>query len=313
MKKRVVIAIGGNAIIKEGQRGTIEEQFANVKSSCDPIIDLVEEGYSIVVTHGNGPQIGNSLLKVEKAKDIVAPLPLDVCGAETQGSLGYIIQQTLLNSMKERGIQKNIVTVLTQIVVDNFDQGFVHPTKPIGPFYTKEEAEKISKDKNAIMIEDSGRGYRRVVPSPKPIKVIEKDAINNLIENDFLVITAGGGGIPVAIEEQLIKGVEAVIDKDYASALVAKEINADYFIILTGVPKVAINFGKENQEFLDTMTILEARNHLLEGQFPEGSMKPKIEAALKFVENSDGDAIITSIDKLKEALEGKTGTRITRD
>ncbi len=283
-----------------------------MKSSCESIIDLIEEGYNIVVTHGNGPQVGNSLLKVEKAKDIVAPLPLDVCGAETQGSLGYIIQQSLFNKIKERGIQKNIVTIITQIVVDKLDPGFKNPTKPIGPFYSKEEAERIAKEKNAVMIEDSGRGYRRVVPSPKPIEVIEKDAINKLIENDFLVIAAGGGGIPVILEEQSLKGVEAVIDKDYASALVAKEIKADYFIILTGVPKVAINFGKENQGFLDKMTIFEARKYMSEGQFPEGSMKPKIEAALKFVENSNGEAIITSIDRLKEALEGKTGTRIIR-
>lgn len=313
MKEKVVLAIGGNAIIKEGQKGTIEEQFTNVKSSCEPIVDLIEEGYNIVVTHGNGPQVGNSLLKVEKAKDIVAPLPLDVCGAETQGSLGYMIQQSLFNKMKERGIEKNIVTVITQVVVDKSDQGFENPTKPIGPFYSKEEAERIVKEKSAVLIEDSGRGYRRVVPSPKPIEVIEKDVINKLIENDFLVITAGGGGIPVILEEQSLKGVEAVIDKDYASSLVAKEIKADYFIILTGVPKVAINFGKANQEFLETMTIIEARKYMLEGQFPEGSMKPKIEAALRFVEDSEGEAIITSIDKLKEALDGKTGTRITRD
>lgn len=310
MKKTVVVAIGGNAIIQEGQKGTIDEQFANVITSCDPIIDLLEEGYNVVLTHGNGPQVGNVLLKVEAAKEIVAPNPLDVCGAETQGSLGYIIQQSLLNKIKERKLNKNVVTVITQVVVDKEDKAFSNPTKPIGPFYSKLQAEELVKEKNATMVEDSGRGYRRVVPSPKPREIIEKDAISILIENDFLVITVGGGGIPVIREGDSLKGVEAVIDKDHASALVAKEISADYLIILTGVPKVAINFGKENQEFLDSMTIEDAKKHMAEGQFPAGSMGPKIEAALAFVENSQGEAIITSIDKLKEALQGKTGTRI---
>lgn len=310
MKRIVVIAIGGNAIIQEGQKGTVDEQFDNVLRSCDPILDLVEEGYNVVLTHGNGPQVGNILLKVEAAKDIVAPNPLDICGAETQGSLGYIIQQSLNNRINARKLNRNVVTVLTQIVVDREDKAFENPTKPIGPFYSKEEAEMASNEKNAIYVEDSGRGYRRVVPSPKPIEIIEKHAIKCLVDNDMLVITAGGGGIPVIKEGDSLKGVEAVIDKDYASALVAKEINADYLLILTGVPQVAINFGKENQRFLSQMTISEARKYLEEGQFPAGSMGPKIEAALEFVQNSSGEAIITSIEKLGHALKGETGTRI---
>lgn len=312
MKKVAVIAIGGNAIIQEGQRGTVKEQFENVLGSCDPIIDLIEEGYNLVLTHGNGPQVGNSLLKVEASREIVPPSPLEICGAETQGSIGYIIQQSLYNRIMERGIKKDIATVITQVVVSKEDPGFINPTKPVGPFYSKERAQEIAKEKDVVMVEDSGRGFRRVVASPKPLEIIEKEAIKKLVNKDFLVISVGGGGIPVIRKDNSLEGVEAVIDKDYASALVAKEIGADYLIILTGVPKVAINFGKENQEFLDQMTIKEARKHMADGQFPEGSMGPKIEAALEFVENGNGKAIITSINKLKEALQGKTGTRIVK-
>ncbi len=312
MNKLAVIAIGGNAIIQEGQKGTVEEQFQNVRQSCDPIIDLLEDGYRVVLTHGNGPQVGNILLKVEAAKDIVAVNPLDICGAETQGSLGYIIQQSLYNRMRERGVNKNLATIVTQVVVDKDDPGFKNPTKPIGPFYTKEKADEIAKEKKAVMVEDSGRGYRRVVPSPKPVELVEKEAVKELVDNDFLVITVGGGGIPVVKEGESLRGVEAVIDKDHASALVAQEINADYLIVLTGVPQVAINFGKDNQEFLKEMTVSEAKKHYLEGQFPPGSMGPKIEAALRFVEDGQGVAIITSIDRLQEALKGETGTRIVK-
>jgi len=313
MKKVAVIAIGGNAILQEGQRGTVEEQIANVRQSCDPILDLVAEGYKVVLTHGNGPQVGNNLLRVECARDTVAPIPLDVCGAETQGSLGYIIQQSLYNRMRERGIVKNIATVVTQVVVDKRDPAFNNPTKPIGPFYTREKAEEMAREKGAVFVEDSGRGYRRVVPSPQPLEIVEKEAIKKLIEEDFLVIAVGGGGIPVIREGDSLKGVEAVIDKDLASALVALEIEADYLMVLTGVPQVAINFGQENQRFLARMTAAEAQEHLAAGQFPAGSMGPKIEAALRFVEKGKGEAIITSIDKLKEALRGETGTRIVKE
>lgn len=312
MGKLVVIAIGGNAITQEKQRGTIEEQFENVRLSCDPILDLIELGHKVVLTHGNGPQVGNTLLKVEAAKNIVPIYPLDACGAESQGSIGYIIQQTLHNRMKERGIEKEIATVVTQVVVDKNDPKFKNPTKPIGPFYSKEEAEVLKEEKKHPMVEDSGRGYRRVVPSPKPLEVIEKKAVKALIENDFLVITVGGGGIPVIKEDGVLKGVEAVIDKDFASALVAREVQADSLIILTGVEKVAVNFGKPDQKFLDQMTVEEAKKYYAEGQFPAGSMGPKIEASLGFVENGGKEAIITSIDKLKEALQGETGTRIIK-
>lgn len=310
MKKIVVVAIGGNAIIQAGQRGTMEEQFDNIIQSCDPIIDLIEEGYSVVLTHGNGPQVGNSLLRVEASSNILPNMSLDICGAETQGSLGYMIQQSLYNRMSVRGINKSIATVVTQVVVNKEDEAFENPTKPIGPFYSVKRVKEITKERDVTIIEDSGRGYRRVVASPKPLEIIEKDVVKTLVEKDFLVITVGGGGIPVIREGNELKGIEAVIDKDRASALIAEEINADYLILLTGVPQVAINFGKENQELLSKMTIREAEKYLLEGQFPPGSMGPKIQSSIDFVKNSGGEAIITSIDKLQEALKGETGTRI---
>lgn len=311
MQKTAVIAIGGNAIIQEGQRGTIEEQFANVMKSCDPILDLVEEGYRVVLTHGNGPQVGNSMIRGEAAKELTPSYSMDACGAETQGLLGYIIKQSLMNKMKERGIDRKIAAIVTQVRVDAEDPRFKNPTKPVGPFFSLKEAEKLSEDMGYIMKEDSGRGYRRVVASPKPVEILEKDIIRTLSDNSYLVIAVGGGGIPVVEENGMVRGVEAVIDKDYASALVASEIDADFLIILTGVERVAVNFGKPEQRFLDTMNLAEAAGHMADGQFPAGSMGPKIDAAMGYVRSGRGTAIITSIDKLKEAVRGETGTRIT--
>lgn len=310
MKEKVVLAIGGNAIQKEGQRGTIEEQKENIYNSCSPILELMERGYTVVITHGNGPQVGNTLIKTELASEVVPKYPLDVCDAETQGNIGYLIQQAFYNKMKERGIEKSVATVVTQIVVDKEDQAFQNPTKPIGPFYEKEKAEEIMKEKGITFVEDSGRGYRRVVPSPMPKKIVEKEAIEALIDKDILVITAGGGGIPVIEEEGILKGTEAVIDKDFASALLAAEIKADYFFMLTGVDQVAINFGKPNQENLAQLSVEDALRYMEEGQFPKGSMGPKINAAVYFLKKGGKNVIITSIDKLQDALEGKTGTRL---
>lgn len=311
--KTAVVAIGGNAIIQEGQKGTLEEQFENIRQCCDPIIDLIEEGYNVVLTHGNGPQVGNALIKQEAAKNIVPTYPMDACGAETQGLLGYIIKQTLENRMIERNISKKVISITTQVLVDKNDSAFSNPTKPVGPFFNLEEKEIIEKEKGYIMKEDSGRGYRRVVASPKPLNILEKDAIKTLSNAGYLVIAVGGGGIPVIKEENGFRGVESVIDKDYASSLLAHEIEADILIILTGVDQVAVDFGKPTQKFLSQMTLEETKAYVAEGQFPPGSMGPKIDAAINFVEGSKKIALITSIGKLKEAVIGKTGTRIISD
>lgn len=307
---KVVLAIGGNAIIKEGQVGTIEEQRQNIMESSEPVLALMEQGHTVVITHGNGPQVGNTLIRGEMAKSVIPEYPLDVYGAETQGNLGYLIQQTFKNKMAERNINKTIATVVTQSVVSSEDPAFQSPTKPIGPFYSKEDMEKIVAESNLTFVEDAGRGYRRVVASPKPVRIIEKEAIETLLNNGISVISTGGGGIPVIENNGKIEGIEAVIDKDFASALLAADISADYLFILTGVEQVAINFGKPNQENLLEMTIDDALRYLDEGQFPKGSMGPKIEAAILFLQKGGKNVIITSIDKLEDAIAGKTGTRI---
>ena len=314
MKGTVVVAVGGNAIIKNGQRGTLKEQSANVQKVCAAIVELVEKGYQVAVTHGNGPQVGNELIKNEAGKIVVPPYSLDVCGAETSGSIGYLLQQSLRNQLAAKKLDVNVVTVITECVVDKNDERFQHPTKPIGPFYSEDDKEWLEQEKGYVMVEDSGRGFRRVVPSPKPLDIVEKDTIRGLIKDGNLVICCGGGGIPVIRENGIYKGVEAVIDKDYASALLAKEIEADYLLLLTGVEKVAINFGRPDMKELDEITLKEADAYMAEGQFPAGSMGPKVDAARLFVEGSrkPATAIITLIDKMKEALEHETGTRIVK-
>lgn len=311
MSKKVVLAIGGNAIIKEGQKGTLEEQIQNINESCEPVLELIEQGNTVVITHGNGPQVGNSLIKNQMAESVVPAYPLDVLDAETQGNLGYLIQQAFRNKMVERNIQRPVATIVTQSVVSKDDPAFLNPTKPIGPFYTQEELDKILETEKISYIEDSGRGYRRVVASPKPVTIVEKDAIQALLDKEITVITAGGGGIPVVEENGMLKGTDAVIDKDFASALLAAEIQADYLFILTGVEQVAIHFGTPQQENLFSMTVEEAMRYMDEGHFPKGSMGPKIEAAIMFLEKGGKNVIITSMDKLQDALDGKTGTRVT--
>lgn len=311
--KTAVVAIGGNAIIQEGQAGTIAEQFENVKKSCDPIIDLIEEGYHVVLTHGNGPHVGNSMIKGEAAKKLVPSYSMDACGAETQGLLGYIIKQSLINRMKERNTEGKIASLVTQVLVSENDPAFDHPTKPVGPFFQAHEAEELTRDKGYVMKEDSGRGYRRVVASPRPLEILEKDIIRDLSGLGYVVIAAGGGGIPVVKTGEELMGVEAVIDKDYASSLLAVEIKADLLIILTGVEKVCVDFGKPNQKSLSSMNLSDAKRYMSEGQFPAGSMGPKIDAAMGYVEKTGGAALITSIDQLRKAVRGETGTRIIRD
>lgn len=305
--KTVVVALGGNAILQPKQKGTIEEQRANVEMSVKNIAKLIQEGYRVVISHGNGPQVGNILLQNAAARDQVPAMPLDVCGAESQGLIGYMIQQSLYNELKRLDIDKKVVTLLTQVVVAKDDPAFQHPTKPVGTFYTKEEAE-VGLARGEKWIEDSGRGWRKVVPSPKPQEIVELDLIKALVEAGAIVIASGGGGIPVIKEEGCLIGVEAVIDKDLASSLLAKRLEADILAIATDVTHVAINYGTPNQKNLTSLTVAEAKKYLEEGQFGVGSMGPKVQAALNFVE-AGGEAVIGSLSNLNEMVKGLSGTR----
>ncbi|MGB9819899.1 MAG: carbamate kinase [Pseudothermotoga sp.] len=309
MKKLAVVAIGGNAVNRPGEKPTAENMLRALTEAMSYLVDMLEE-YDVVITHGNGPQVGNILIQQEMAKEVIPPFPIDVNDAQTQGSLGYMIAQTLRNNLVKKNKTREIVGIITQIVVDKNDKAFGNPTKPVGPFYSKEQAERLAREKGWIMREDAGRGYRRVVPSPKPLEIVEKEVIKMLLKNDVIVIAAGGGGIPVIRENGDLIGVEAVIDKDRASALLAIEIDADIFIILTGVEKVALNYGKVNQKDLDELNADQAEKYLKEGQFPAGSMGPKIESAIDFVRATGRECIITDMAKLREALSGTTGTHI---
>ena len=309
--KAVIIAIGGNALIKSGEEGTIYQQFANARETCSNLMQLVKTGYEIVLTHGNGPQVGFALRRHERSRDVIPPYPLGVCVAETVGSMGYMLQQTMQNTVKKFGLKQDPVTVITQVVVDNNDPSFTTPTKPIGQFFTKEEIDTKVKSDNWNVVEDSGRGWRRVVPSPRPIRIVEKDTIGHLLEKGKIVIACGGGGLPVIqFENGTLDGVEAVIDKDYASSRLAQQLGLEEFIILTNVDKVSLNYRKPDEKQLDSLTLEEARQYMEEGQFPPGSMGPKIEAAIEFLENGGKKVIITSHDRLMESVSGETGTRI---
>jgi carbamate kinase len=312
MKKLAVVAIGGNAVNRPGEKPTAENMLSAIEEAMGYLVDMLDE-YDIVITHGNGPQVGNILIQQEMAKEVIPPFPIDVNDAQTQGSLGYMIVQALRNRLAERGLNREVAALITQIVVDKNDEAFKKPSKPVGPFYTEEEARRLMMEKGWTMKEDAGRGWRRVVPSPKPLDIVEKEIIQMLLRNDVIVVAAGGGGIPVVRENGKLKGIEAVIDKDRASALLAIEINADELIILTGVEKVALNYGKPNQTFVDTLIVDDAMKYLKEGHFPAGSMGPKIEAAIDFVSATNKTCLITDMRKLKEALSGKTGTRIVRE
>lgn len=313
MNKRLVIALGGNALGK-----TPQEQLELVKTTASTIVDLVEEGYDVVIGHGNGPQVGMVNLAFEYSANNGSGTPLmpfPECGAMTQGYIGYHLQQAIQQELAERGIKKDCATVITQIVVSEDDPGFQHPTKPVGSFYTKEEADRIAQEKGFTFVEDAGRGWRRVVPSPIPHRIVELNMIRQLVDAGDIVICAGGGGIPVVETEHGLKGVAAVIDKDRSSALLADTIHADKLIILTAVDRVCINFNKPDQKELETMNAAQARRYIEENQFAKGSMLPKVESCLSFVENSanGGTALITSLSRAAEALEGKTGTVITKD
>lgn len=315
MKKTIVVAMGGNAISQANEEGNIKQQFQHTRETLDHISKLIKDGYRIVMSHGNGPQVGNVLKRVEIASDKVYRVPLGVCVADTQGGMGYMIQQEMKNILiKEKLDISEVATVVTQVVVDKNDPAFTNPTKPVGSFMTEEEAKKNEKELGWDIVEDSGRGWRRVVPSPKPVDIIEKSTIKTLIEAGQIVITVGGGGVPVIIKDNgAIDGVDAVIDKDYASALLANLIKADILLISTGVEKVAINFNKPDQKELSNLTVSEAKKYLEQGQFPKGSMGPKIEAAIKFLEAGGKRVIITNVERVADAVKGITGTQIVND
>lgn len=307
----VVIALGGNALLKRGQKGTFDEQYQNVKTTAVKIADLIVRGYKIVLTHGNGPQVGATLLRHEGAKNIVPPFPLDACGAETQGFIGYMMQQALRNELKSRGIDRYVVTVVTRVIVDKDDLAFQNPTKPIGPFYSKEEADMVLKQRPDLVVkEDAGRGYRRVVPSPDPKIIAERSAIKALVDSGFIVVACGGGGIPIIEDGTQALGVEAVIDKDLAAQRLATLIGANILVILTDVAGAYVNYGTKQQEPITQTSSGRLKNYLKEGQFKEGSMAPKVEAAIRFVESGGERAIIADLGSLTEALDGKTGTQV---
>ena len=312
MAQKIVVALGGNALQSGNGPATAEAQLEVVKNTCEHIAEISERGYEVAVVHGNGPQVGRILLASETAKDVTPAMPFDVCGAMSQGYIGYHLQQALKFALKKRGKSTPVVTLATQVVVDGEDPGFKNPTKPIGPFYSEEEAKAIAAEKGYDFKEDAGRGWRRVVASPIPKKIVEIDSVRKLWDST-IVITCGGGGIPVVEKtDGSLEGVAAVIDKDFAAELLAEEVGADVLIILTEVEKVAVNFNKPNQENLSHMTYAEAEKHCADGQFAPGSMLPKVQAAMKFVKaNPDKKAIITSLDKAIVALEGNTGTVIT--
>lgn len=310
--QKIVVALGGNALQSGNGPATAEAQLEVVKKTCEHIAEISKRGYELAVVHGNGPQVGRILLASETAKDVTPAMPFDVCGAMSQGYIGYHLQQALRFALKKREKNIPVVTLATQIVVDKDDPGFKNPTKPIGPFYSEEEAKALVEEKGYSVKEDAGRGWRRVVASPIPKKIVEINSVRKLWDTT-IVITCGGGGIPVIEKEDgSLEGVAAVIDKDFAAELLAEEIEADALMILTEVEKVAVNFNKPNQEDLAHMTYAEAEKHCQDGQFAPGSMLPKVQAAMKFVKaNPEKKAIITSLDKAIDALEGKTGTVIT--
>jgi carbamate kinase len=308
---KTLVSLGGNAILKHGQRGTAEEQEANVQNTARHLAVLLRKGERIAITHGNGPQVGNILLQNEIAKDKLPQMPLDVCGAESQGMIGYMLQRALRGELE--GTKIPIVTIVSQTLVDAEDRAFKNPTKPVGPFYTPKEAQQLRDSKGWHIISDSGRGYRRVVPSPTPLDIIEKETIIRLFETGTVVISVGGGGVPVVREKNgRLRGVEAVLDKDRTAALLAKTLGVETLLILTDVEKVYINYGKPDQRALDRMTVEDCRKYLAEGQFPEGSMGPKIQSAVSFLTDSPkGRVVIASLEMAEEALKGNAGTTVT--
>ncbi|MFH1891198.1 MAG: carbamate kinase [Candidatus Zixiibacteriota bacterium] len=309
--KTAVVALGGNAITKKGVPDTIANQFEHTRQSLAGIVPLARDGFKIAITHGNGPQAGNALLRVELARGKAPILPLGICVADTEGGMGYMIEQSLQNRLRSEGIERDVVTIVTQVIVDKNDPSIKNPTKYLGQFYTHEEARQFARERGWKVKKDGDRGWRRVVASPIPLATVNAKSIKNLVAKGMIVIASGGGGVPVYIDKNGdFEGLDAVIDKDRASAVLANEIGADLLIILTSVDKVALNFGKLDQKFLDRVTVAEMKEYSEKEHFPTGSMGPKVEAAIGFIENGGKEVIITSIEKAYEAVKGDEGTRI---
>jgi carbamate kinase len=300
---KVLVALGGNAILKHTEKGTAEEQLQNIQKACIRMVEIIREGHHLAITHGNGPQVGDILLKNEMAKGVLPPMPIDVCGAESQGSIGYLLQQSMSNELRRNNLEMPVATVLTQCLVDRNDPTFLHPSKPIGPFYTAMEAAKLRDEKGWIVMNDSNRGFRRVVPSPSPLEVIEAPALQRLFKEGIIVIACGGGGVPVVKDQNgTLRGVEAVIDKDHTAAVLARLLAVDILLILTDVEGAFINFGKNDEQLLRTLSPEQAREHMANGHFAAGSMYPKVEAAVHFVEQGGKASIITSLEYAVRAL-----------
>ncbi|HVS29904.1 MAG TPA: carbamate kinase [Thermoanaerobaculia bacterium] len=309
--KLAVVAFGGNALLRSEDRGTQEEQIARAKQAARWLVEIVRHGYRLIVVHGNGPQVGNILVQAEEASTKIPPQTLDVAVAQTEGSIGFLLQLAIRNRLESVGLAGDVTTVLTEVEVDPADVAFKRPTKPIGPFFTRYRAEALERDLGWTMREDSGRGWRHVVPSPQPLRIMNVATIENMLDTASVVIAAGGGGIPVVRgRDGQWRGIEAVIDKDFASALLAGQLAADLFIILTGVAKVSLDFGMPSQKDLDRLTVAEAEKYLASGQFPAGSMGPKIDSAIRFVRATGRPVLITDVGRVREALAGEDGTTV---
>ncbi len=312
-RKIALLAIGGNALLKEKGRGLQEEQLENARETAEMLARVVAEGFALCVVHGNGPQVGNLIIQQEAGSSQIPPYSLDICGAMTQGSMGYMLERMLINRLRFLKLDAPVTSVLTEVVVDREDEGFRNPTKPVGPFYPEFRAMELMRSKRWKLKEDSGRGWRKVVPSPRPLEIVQLDAIKLLLQSGHTVIAGGGGGIPVVRDASgFLVGVEAVIDKDRLSALLAAQLGAELFIILTGVAKVALDFGQPGQRWMDRLSATEARRHLAGGQFPAGSMGPKIESALAYLDSGGQEVLITSAEALATGDPATVGTRIVR-
>lgn len=310
--KIIVVALGGNAILQARDKGTYEEQVSNVKKAVREIVNIIKKGYRITLTHGNGPQVGNLYIQNSLAGEVVPPMPLDACSAKSQGLIGYFIQQEMENELASNNIDIPVVTFITQVLVEEDDTAFENPSKPIGPFHNMKEAEFLTRKTSFVMKEDSNHRWRRVVPSPNPVCIVEKEIIKNNVDDGFIVIASGGGGIPVIKKRKRYIGVEAVIDKDLSACCLALDIKANILLMLTDINKVALHYNTPKQKFIDVMNIEEAKKYLAEGHFKVGSMKPKVEAGIRFIENGGDRSVIGSLFSAVAALEGRDGTTITK-